>query len=117
MDPIGFGFEQFDTLGRFRTIENGAPIDASGSIVASDVDGPFNGVSELAEKLAGSEEVKSCYAKMWFRYAYGRAEASEDACAVDQIESAFSKSNGSVKALLLSLTQTDTFLFRRRGPT
>jgi hypothetical protein len=117
MDPIGFGFEQFDTLGRFRTTENGAAIDASGSIVASDVDGPFNGVSELAEKLADSDEVKSCYAKMWFRYAYGRAEASEDACAVDQIETAFSKSNGSVKALLLSLTQTDTFMFRRRGPT
>lgn len=117
MDPIGFGFEQFDTLGRFRSTENGVPIDASGSIVASDIDGPFNGVSELAEKLADSDDVRSCYAKMWFRYAYGRAEASEDACAVDEIETAFSKSNGSVKALLLSLTQTDTFMFRRRGPT
>ena len=117
MDPIGFGFEEFDTLGRFRTTENGQPIDATGNIVASDIDGPFNGVADLADKLAGSEEVQACYAKMWFRYAYGRAEASEDACAMDQIETAFSKSNGSVKALLLSLTQTDTFLFRRRGPT
>jgi hypothetical protein len=117
MDPIGFGFEQFDTLGRFRTTENGRSIDASGELVSTDIDGPFNGVSDLAEKLADSEEVQACYAKMWFRYAYGRAEAEEDACVVDEIERAFSKSNGSVKALLLSLTQTDAFLFRRRGPT
>ncbi|HEV8548977.1 MAG TPA: DUF1588 domain-containing protein, partial [Polyangiaceae bacterium] len=29
-DPIGFGFESFDAAGRFRTQQNGEPIDASG---------------------------------------------------------------------------------------
>jgi len=117
MDPIGFGFEELDTLGRFRSTENGKPVDATGSIVDSDVDGPFEGVRDLADKLAGSEEVKACYTKMWFRFAYGRAESSQDACALEQLGQSFEKSNGSVKELLLALTQTDAFLFRQTGPT
>src|SRR5690606_26349670 len=55
MDPLGFGFENFDTLGRFRATESGQTIDASGSIIDSDVDGTFVGVRELADKLAASD--------------------------------------------------------------
>ncbi|NUO49333.1 MAG: DUF1592 domain-containing protein, partial [Polyangiaceae bacterium] len=67
MDPIGFGFEGYDTVARFRTTEGGKPIDATGSLMASDVDGPFDGVVELAAKLAQSGEVGACYSKQWFR--------------------------------------------------
>ncbi len=113
MDPIGFGFENFDTLGRFRSTENGKPIDASGKLTATDVDGTFVGVRELAERLAASDEVKSCYTKMWFRWAYGRVETEEDACTLSQIDESFAEAKGNVKELLVALTQTDAFRYRR----
>ena len=48
-DPIGFGFENFDAVGRWRTTENDLPIDASGELSAADVAGPFDGAAELDE--------------------------------------------------------------------
>ena len=41
MDKIGFGFEHFDAVGRWRDQESGKPIDASGEIVGADVPGTF----------------------------------------------------------------------------
>lgn len=115
MDPIGFGFENFDAVGRYRALENGEPVDASGKLSGTDVNGTFNGVRELAETLATSDDVKSCYSKMWFRFAYGRGETKEDECNLQQIDQAFEQSGGNVKELLVSLTQTDAFLYRLAG--
>lgn len=115
MDPIGFGFESFDAVGRYRALENGEPVDASGKLTGTDVNGTFNGVRELAETLATSDDVKSCYSKMWFRFAYGRGETEEDACNLQQLDQAFEQSGGNVKELLVALTQTDAFLYRLAG--
>ena len=38
MDPIGFGLENYDAIGNWRDTENGAPIDATGSIEQGDDD-------------------------------------------------------------------------------
>jgi hypothetical protein len=112
MDPLGFGFENYDAMGRFRTEENGLPIDATGSITASDVDGPYVGVIELAGKLAASQDVESCYVKQWFRYGYGRGETVTDSCSLATLSDRFSAAQGNIKELLVALTQTDAFLYR-----
>jgi uncharacterized protein DUF1592/uncharacterized protein DUF1588/uncharacterized protein DUF1595/uncharacterized protein DUF1587 len=75
IDGIGFGFEEFDGLGVYRTTENGSPVDTSGNLRGSDVDGPFVGASELARKLVGSKEVLGCYIKQAYRYAMGQQES------------------------------------------
>jgi hypothetical protein len=56
MDPIGLGFENFDGIGAFRTMDGTGPVDATGNIVlgGADLDGTFNGPVELANRLAGS---------------------------------------------------------------
>jgi hypothetical protein len=115
MDPLGFGFENYDALGRFRTEENGKTIDASGTITSSDIDGPFTGVVDLARKLAGSGEVQACYATQWFRFAFGRGETAEDACTMAKLRTQFAAKQGNIKELLVSFTQTDAFLYRRPG--
>ena len=43
IDPLGFGFENFDAIGRYRTKEGAHDVDASGEVVGTDVDGPFIG--------------------------------------------------------------------------
>lgn len=115
IDPIGFGFENFDGLGRFREEENGQPVDSLGELTATDVNGPFNGVVELANKLASSEQVKECYATQWFRFAYGRGETDADSCVLDNLTTGFTTTGGDIKELLVALTQTDAFLFRPAG--
>jgi hypothetical protein len=118
MDPIGFGLENYDAVGKWRDTENGDPIDVSGSVEegeAADVAGPFVGPAELGDRLASSETVKQCMALNWFRYTNGRSETPADACELDALTARFAASGHDVKALLLALTQTSAFLHRRPG--
>lgn len=115
MDGIGFGFENYDAVGRYRTQEGGKDIDATGSIAKSDVDGDFDGAVEMSKKLAGSREVERCYTTQWFRYAYGRGESADDACTLTALGAKFAASGGDIKELIVALTQTDAFLYRKAG--
>jgi hypothetical protein len=114
MDPIGFGFEHYDGVGLWRDTDQGQPVDDSGEIVETrGIDGPFKGVVELSRKLAQSEEVRQCVATQWFRFAYGRVEGEDDQCSMGQLQEAFAASGYDVKELLVALTQTDAFRYRR----
>jgi hypothetical protein len=115
MDPLGFGFESLDGVGIHRLTEAGKTIDDSGEIFGTDVPGPFQGVRGLVEKLKGSDQARRCYVKQWFRFAYGRGETPEDACSLERIDHDFERSRRDVKQLILALTQTDAFLYRRTG--
>src|SRR5690606_18193812 len=83
LDPIGLAFEHYDAIGRYRETEAGAPIDASGYLVDTDVDGPIDGLSDLASRLGGSSEVRRCMVTQVFRYAFGRGETEQDRCTLD----------------------------------
>jgi hypothetical protein len=116
MDPIGFGFENYDGAGRYRTTENGAAIDATGQVNQSDIPGTFDGASDLATRLAGSDQVKQCVTTSWFRYAYGRAETSDDECTLASVNEQFAKANYDLKSLVVALAGTDAFLYRNVIP-
>jgi hypothetical protein len=113
MDPIGLGFEHFDAIGRWRATENDLPIDATGKLVLSDVDGDFDGAAGLADKLAGSEQVADCMMKEWARFSFGRSETLEDACTLEHTKTQFAATGHDIKQLVLALTQTDAFLYRK----
>ena len=115
IDPLGFAFEHFDGIGKWRDKEGSKNIDATGELVDTDVDGPFDGAVALAKKLAGSQKVRSCVTSYWFRYAYGRDPIAEDACAQETLNKAFEQSGGDFRELVLALTQTDAFMFRTQG--
>jgi hypothetical protein len=114
IDGLGFGFEQYDAIGRVRTMDHGLPVDTSGEVTATDVDGKFKGGVELAKRLAGSAQVRDCAPTQWLRYALARPAVDQDACSLQQLKSSFAASGGSLKDLLLALTQTDAFLHYRR---
>jgi hypothetical protein len=110
IDPIGLGFENYDALGAFRTMENGKTIDASGELTeAGDVDGPFTGAVALSEKLAGSEVVAECMVRQWFEYTLGRRTGEGDDCLVKNASKAFVALGGDVRALLGILVSTPAF--------
>ncbi|MFO0612832.1 MAG: DUF1592 domain-containing protein [Polyangiaceae bacterium] len=113
MDPLGFGLENFDPVGRYRTMDGVNPVDAKGELTETDVDGEFDGAIDLASRLADSHTVEQCYATQWFRFGYGRAENEEDKCTMSAIDQAFAESGGNVRELIVALTQTDAFLYRK----
>lgn len=118
MDPIGLAFENFDALGQYRESEGGNTIDVSGEVLYTDdpaLSGAFVGVRELADKLSNSELVQDCVASQMFRFASGRFEAEGDTCSIDTLENAFTAADGDLVELMVSMTQTDAFLFRNQG--
>ena len=112
IDPVGFSFEHYDAVGRWRDAENGRPVDARGEIFETDARGSFDGAVALAQRLAASQDAKACYVGKWMDFAYGRAETPDDACSRRFLMDAFVASNGNIPALLVALTQSDAFLFR-----
>jgi len=114
MDPIGFGLESFDSIGQYRTTDNGQPVDASGELIdAGEVSGPFVGAIELSDRLAESEEVRACMTRQVFRYATGRTEENQDICSLQQIEQSDLEHDGSIRELLVAIASSDGFRFRR----
>lgn len=113
MDPIGFGFENFDELGLYRTTDHGLPVDASGTLAqAGDLDGNFNGVGELASRLSQSASVGKCLARTWLSYAVQRRSETSDDCAVDAAYSAFANAKLDLGELLVALIKSSQFRAR-----
>jgi hypothetical protein len=120
IDPLGFPFENFDAVGRYRASERwtdrmtnmtyDTAIDASGSVPG--VAGTAANAVELVQLLATSPEIESCFSSHWLRFAYGRSLESADGCNQQTLLSAFKDSGYNVKQLLLALTQSDGFLYR-----
>jgi hypothetical protein len=116
MDPIGYGFENFDGLGLWRDSENGKPIDPTGEIVGDDLSpetrGSFVGPVELAQRLATSPDVRGCLVNHWLTHAYARPLGdARDACTRAKVKSVFAASGYRIPDLVLALTETDAFLY------
>jgi hypothetical protein len=115
IDGIGFGFERYDQLGRYRATENSLDVDESGAILQTGeatLDGEFAGAQEMISRIAQSTLARDCLATNWYRYTFGRQEAPEDTCSLAQVKDRFAKSGGDLKELIVGLTQTDSFLYR-----
>jgi hypothetical protein len=122
MDPIGFGFGNFDATGAYQaTDSNGSTggtypaIDASGTINAatpSETMINFNGPVDLATKLAGDSRVSECFALQQFRYSLGRMETVQDACSAQQMYQAFTASNLNLQTVITAIVRMDSFRYR-----
>jgi hypothetical protein len=105
MDSIGFGLENFDGVGLFRTTENGADIDAK-----SEIDGiPFDGARELGTALRSSEGVPLCVTRNIFRHATGHVETAGEAEAIAALGKAFEASGYRLKELLVEMAASEAF--------
>jgi hypothetical protein len=110
MDPIGLAFEHYDGIGRWRDKEGTLDIDVSGALTGTDVDGPFNGAVELAQKLAGSRDTAACAVRQMFRFAFGRFENAEDEPTIANLANGFVSDKRQMVGLAVAVTQTPAFL-------
>jgi hypothetical protein len=115
MDPIGFGYGNFDGIGRWRAMEEGKPIDSSGMLAGTDVEGAFRGPVELAGKLASSQQVRDCVMTTLVGFGQGPGVAA-DSCLTTRLRKAFDESRHDLRALILAIAQSDGFQYRRQLP-
>jgi hypothetical protein len=115
MDPIGLLFEHYDPIGRWRDTDASKPVDASGYLSDTDVDGDLDGVPALAEKLLESDQVRACVARQWFRYAFAReATTSADSCTLDALTGELGRTQGNLRAVMRATVAQQ--LFREQRP-
>ena len=112
MDPIGFGFENFDGVGALRTMDGDFPVDASGKLLTGE---SFAGASELTRLLAKKkrEEFVRCLSEKLLTYALGRGTEFYDKCALDQIGKGLAKKDYKFSALVLEIVKSVPFQQRR----
>jgi hypothetical protein len=113
MDPIGFAFENYDSLGRYRTVDGQEPVDPSGELFSTaEIDGKFTGVAELGQKLAESETVRQCMARQWFRFALQRFEQPVDDCSMQGLLDSFEAAGADLNTLPQAIVLSDAFQYR-----
>jgi hypothetical protein len=108
MDRIGFGFENYDGDGTYRTTDQGHPVDASGEIVRSPhSDGDFADPDGLATLLADSSDVEQCYVKNWLEYATGAQVDDDSTCALEIAEAVKDAGGGMAETLAVLASTPD----------
>jgi hypothetical protein len=113
IDPLGFGFEHYDGIGAFRTMDGDVPVDATGEVLATqESNGTFDGAVELAGMLAQTPEVRDCMARQWFRFSLGRMDDDQDQCTMDRLATAFEDSGHDVRSLIQEIVLSDAFRHR-----
>ena len=111
LDPLGFALENFDGIGRWRTTDDGAPIDASGQMPGGV---KFNGAVEFRTALLTYREalLRTLTEKL-LTFAIGRGVEHDDMPAVRRIVSEATASGHRWSALIAGVVKSDSFRMRR----
>ena len=83
-------------------------------ISSTDVAGDYADQIDMLAAIAQSPQMHKCLTVDWFRYAFGRDKLAEDKCTVEPALERFIATGGSIRELLLSLTESPAFLYRTR---
>lgn len=106
IDPPGFLFENFDSIGAYRTEESGGhAIDASGELDGQ----PLANATELGPLLAEDPQVGRCVATQLFRHAQGRLELDRELDVIDDLDRRFAEDGYRFKELLMTLVSHEGF--------
>ncbi len=114
MDPLGLALENFNALGRFRTMEMGQPIDAAGILVSGE---SFSSIDELKKVLVSEhrEEIYRCMTEKMMTYALGRAVEYTDSHTIDELVTRLAENEGRASVLLYGIIHSNAFQ-RTRSP-
>src|SRR5262249_23509637 len=110
-DPVGFSMENYDAVGRWRTAEEGTPIDAAGGLP----DGSkFDGVSGLQQALLNRPEAfLITFTEKLLTYALGRGVEYYDAPAVRKVVRDARSKDYRFSAFILGIASSTPFEMRR----
>jgi hypothetical protein len=105
MDPLGFGLENFDAVGRYRTEETGATIDPSGQVDGA----PFKDARGLGQAIRDSDKFAPCFVRKVFSYATGFKPTEADRGTLNTLSWDFRAAGHRVKALMKLVAMSPGF--------
>ncbi len=112
MDEIGFGLENFDAIGRWRTQDGKFEVNASGTLPTGE---SFNGPEEMIAVLRSRKtQFGRCVAEKMLTYALGRGLEYYDRCAIDKIMIDLD-SDDRFSVLVTGIIQSAPFQLRRNN--
>jgi len=111
IDPLGFSLENFDAIGRWRDMDGGAPVDASGVLPTGQA---FSGPVELKKILLGRRDdfVRTMGENMLI-YAMGRGLQLEDECVIRDLQKAASAGEYRFSTIVLTIVKSHPFRHRK----
>jgi hypothetical protein len=107
MDPLGFGMENFDSTGQYRTTDNGQPIDASGTLEGV----AFDNIAQLGTAVQKNARTLPCLVSNVYENALGRSPVAQDDTDLNQLIGQFTSSGNHIDELLIQLVGNDGFRF------
>jgi hypothetical protein len=120
INPVGFLFENYDTVGAYRTIDdNGQPVNSDVTIVNAldnsgapdpklNVETP-NAVKFVQNLAAEGSVTTQCLVTQLYRYALKRLENDADQKTIGNLASSYTSASQSMSKLIAGLTQTQAF--------
>jgi hypothetical protein len=107
MDPLGFALENFDALGKWRTVADGEKVDASASLPDGAV---FNGVAGLRNLLIRQKDdfVRTLSEKL-LAYGIGRGIEYYDMPAIREISRESATADNRWSSLILGVVRSKPF--------
>jgi hypothetical protein len=107
MDPVGFALEHFNPVGEYRNLDNGVPVDASGSVAGV---GTWNNWTDLASTLRADPRVPACLTKNLYRSALGTFETPDQRDAFEALEEASAELEHDFQSIMVELAVSPLFL-------
>ncbi|WP_437647513.1 DUF1592 domain-containing protein [Sorangium sp. So ce362] len=111
INPAGFAFEHYDAIGKYRTTDNGVPVDAADVYYLGGEPRSYEDAIAFSQLLAESSEAHACYARRWVEFAHGREVGAKDRELIKELGEA-SRGGASTKELLLQIVSSTSFLTR-----
>lgn len=105
MDPLGLALENFDGIGVYRDLENGVPVDASGSLDGED----FTDFEEFVDLMAADPRYTSCFVQKLNRYSNSVVETPDQRRALEAIHDLFEYDGFRFQALLRHYVMSPAF--------
>ncbi len=116
LNPTGFAFDGFDSLGVPRSTLNNFPIDTAGSLeLPSGAAVSFTGPQDLLTKLADTDDVRACHAGWLFRFAHG-VEKPSAACELKPVADVLAQAAASPIDAMVELYASPSFMTRKDTP-
>jgi hypothetical protein len=109
INPLGFAFEDFDGVGRHRTMDNGQPVDTTGNYPFQEGTLDFANSSELMQLIATGTQAHECWSKKLASYALERDIVETERPLVQELGAVSQQTGGSLKKVMLALVRSDAF--------
>ena len=111
-NPLGYAFENYDAIGKYRTTDHGKPVNAADSYTLDGQLKSFSNGVELSHLWGEAKQTHACYVRNMMTYLHSRELAAEEQPMVDYYARKSRAGMVSLRDLELGIVTSEAFLNR-----